>query len=51
MASATNSSSMRMKNEKIILSLINREPISRADIAKKTGLTKAAVTIIVEDLL
>ncbi len=51
MASATNSSSMRVKNEKIILSLINREPLSRADIAKITGLTKAAVTIITEDLL
>jgi len=51
MASATNSSLMRLKNEKIILSIINREPISRADIAKRTGLTKAAVTIIADDLL
>lgn len=51
MASATNSSGMRIRNEKIILSLINKEPVSRADIAKKTGLTKAAVTIIVEDLI
>ena len=51
MASATNSSGMRIRNEKIILTLINKEPISRADIAKKTGLTKAAVTIIAEDLI
>lgn len=51
MAFATNSSSMRLKNEKTILSLINREPLSRADIAKKTGLTKAAVTIITEELI
>lgn len=51
MASATNSSLMRLKNEKIILSMINRGPISRADIAKRTGLTKAAVTIITDDLL
>lgn len=41
---------MRIKNEKIILSLINKSPVSRADIAKRTGLTKAAVTIIVDDL-
>lgn len=51
MASATNSSGMRIRNEKAILSLINKEPVSRADIAKKTGLTKAAVTIITEELI
>ena len=51
MASATNASIMRIRNEKTILSLIHREPISRVDIAKKTGLTKAAVTIITEDLI
>lgn len=50
MKQATNSASMRIKNEKIILSLINKSPVSRVDIAKKTGLTKAAVTIIVDDL-
>lgn len=50
MKRATNAALMRIKNEKIILSLINKGPVSRADIAKKTGLTKAAVTIIVDDL-
>ena len=50
MTRATNSASMRLKNEKNILSLINKCPISRVEIAKKTGLTKAAVTIIVDDL-
>ncbi len=50
MKKATNSASMRMKNEKLILSLINKKPISRVDISKKTGLTKAAVSIIVDDL-
>ncbi len=50
MESATNSSLMRKNNEKIILAMINKEPVSRADIAKRTGLTKAAVTIIVDDL-
>lgn len=50
MKKATNSASMRMKNEKIILSLIHKGPVSRVEIAKKTGLTKAAVTIIVDDL-
>lgn len=51
MKRATNSALMRIKNEKIILSIINKGAVSRADIAKKTGLTKAAVTIIVDDLM
>ena len=50
MTRATNSALMRLKNEKHILSLINKGPISRVEIAKQTGLTKAAVTIIVDDL-
>ncbi len=50
MKKATNGTKMRLKNEKLILSLIHNSPISRVDIAKKTGLTKAAVTIIVDDL-
>ena len=35
----------------MILSLINKNPVSRAEIAKETGLTKAAVTIIVDELI
>ncbi len=50
MKKGTNAAAMRIKNEKIILSLINRGHVSRVDIAKKTGLTKAAVTIIIDDL-
>lgn len=51
MAYVANSSSLRIKNEKKIISLIHREPLSRTEIAKMTGLTKAAVTIIVEELI
>lgn len=50
MKKGTNAVAMRIKNEKIILSLINKGPISRVDVSKKTGLTKAAVTIIIDDL-
>lgn len=50
MRKATNSALMKIKNEKIILSLINQGPISRVEISRKSGLTKAAVTIIVDDL-
>lgn len=48
---ATNSELMKENNKKLILRLIMTEKYSRADIAKATGLTKAAVSIITEDLL
>lgn len=51
MKQGTNAAIMRKRNEKIILSLINAEPVSRAQIAKITGLTRAAVTIIIDDLI
>lgn len=51
MKQGTNAAIMRKRNEKTILSLINNGPISRAEIAKITGLTRAAVTIIIDDLI
>lgn len=51
MKQGTNAAVMRQKNEKMILSLINQNPLSRADISKITGLTRAAVTIITDELL
>ncbi len=51
MKSATNSEIMKENNKKLILRLIMKGEYSRADISKVTGLTKAAVSIITEDLL
>ncbi len=51
MKQGTNAAIMRKRNEKTILSLINSRPISRAEIAKITGLTRAAVTIIIDELI
>ena len=48
---ATNASAMKEKNKRLILNLIRENCYSRADIARKTNLTKAAVTIITEDLI
>lgn len=48
---ATNASAMKEKNKRLILKLICENSYSRADIAKITKLTKAAVTIITEDLI
>ena len=42
---------MKEKNKRLILDLIRRNEFSRTDIAKATRLTKAAVTIIVDDLI
>lgn len=50
MNKATNSELMKSENEKLILRLIMKEKYSRADIARITKLTRAAVTIIVDNL-
>ena len=46
-----NSSLMKAQNRSLCLSLIRQEPVSRAELARKTGLTRAAVSIIVDGLL
>lgn len=51
MKKGTNSADMRLKNEKTILSLIRAKSASRAEISRITGLTRAAVTIITDELL
>lgn len=47
---ARNSSYMKMYNQLQILNLIRKEPISRAEIARRTGLTRAAISIIIDNL-
>ncbi|MCK5129407.1 MAG: ROK family transcriptional regulator [Clostridiales bacterium] len=46
-----NSSYTKQYNRKLILSIIQRQAVSRADVARKTGLTRAAVSIIVDELI
>lgn len=46
-----NSSLMKAQNRSLCLSLIRQEPLSRAELARKTGLTRAAVSIIIDGLL
>lgn len=48
---ATNLIDMRTSNVLLILNIIRKEPCSRARIAKMTGLSRSAVTIIIDDLL
>lgn len=51
MTNATNANTMKEKNRRLIINLIRKNDFSRADIAKETSLTKAAVSIIVDDLI
>ncbi len=49
--SATNSAGMKRYNRRLILNIIRKSPVSRAELARMTGLTRAAVTLIVDALL
>ncbi|PHV70479.1 hypothetical protein CS063_10345 [Sporanaerobium hydrogeniformans] len=51
MKRGTNSSLMKENNKKLILNLIRQKHYSRVELAQKTGLTKASITIIVEELI
>ncbi len=51
MTNATNANTMKEKNRRLIINLIRKNQVSRADISKATSLTKAAVSIIVDDLI
>ena len=51
MNQATNAASMRVSNRKLILNLIRRGPVSRAELSEHTHLTRASITQIVDELL
>ena len=48
---AINASVMRQANRTLLLNRIRMRPISRAELAEETGLTRASVTQIVEELI
>ncbi|MDD6799539.1 MAG: ROK family transcriptional regulator [Firmicutes bacterium] len=51
MRRGTNSTRMKENNRRLILNLIRRGGFSRVDIAKITGLTKATVTILADEMM
>lgn len=51
MSKANNSIIMRRNNMDLIVDLVRKKPLSRADIARMTGLTRAAVTILTDALI
>lgn len=46
-----NSSYLRQLNKKSVINIIRNDKVSRADISRTTGLTKPAVSAIVDDLI
>lgn len=44
-------SDVRAMNRRLVLDTIRRGPVSRTDIARKLGLTKASVTYIIDEML
>ena len=47
----TNAAVMKDRNIRLILNMVHQNRCSRAEIAKKSGLTKATVTILTEELI
>ena len=48
---ATNAAVMKEKNKKLVLDLIREKHLSRAELSQQTGLTKPALSTIVDELL
>jgi len=48
---ARNSAYMKQANRQRILSIIRKKPLSRAELARETGLTRAAISLIIEELI
>ena len=46
-----NSNRMKVSNKMLILNAIRKSRMSRADLARETGLTRAAVSIIIDNLI
>ena len=51
MTHARNASYNKAFNRREILKNLRREPLSRADLSRKTGLTRAAISILTDELL
>ena len=51
MSNAKNAGYTKEYNRQQILRLLRQQPLSRADLARHTGLTRAAISLIVEELM
>jgi len=48
---ALNASEMKNENQKKILDILRINPVSRAELARRTGLTRAGISVIIEELI
>ena len=51
MMKAHNSAIMRESNQRLLVNLIRKKPLSRAELARTMGLSRAAVTILADSLI
>ena len=51
MSTPRNAGYTKEYNQKLFLRLLHREPLSRAEIARRTGLTRASTSLIADELL
>lgn len=51
MIKAHNSAIMRESNQRLIVDMIRKKPLSRADLSRAMGLSRAAVTILTDSLI
>ena len=51
MPAAHNAEYMKKYNRSLVMKLLIRQPMSRAELAKRTGLTRQTLTVIAEELL
>lgn len=49
--SSFNARGMKLQNKRIIMDSLRISPCSRAELARQTGLTRAAISVIVDNLL
>lgn len=50
-SNGTNSANMKYNNRQLILNIIRKQRVSRAELSRITGLTRAAVTLLIDEMI
>lgn len=46
-----NANNMKLRNQRSIINFLRQQPMSRAELARQTGLTRAAISVLIDTLL
>ena len=46
-----NANNMKLRNQRSIINFLRQQPMSRADLSRRTGLTRAAISVLIDTLL